>query len=71
MVLSQGAPLRRREDLAGALVLAWTQTNPRHEVSGGRKAAHVEADFRQDRRRDKMLTPGIVHKRLIRDRKVA
>lgn len=36
--------------MRGALVLAWTQARPGEQVSSRRKAAHVGADFRQDRR---------------------
>src|SRR5262249_57798560 len=34
--------------LAGTLVLTAAQTGPSDEVTGGEKAAHVAADFRQD-----------------------
>src|ERR1700751_1146469 len=34
--------------LAGTLIVAWTQPGPRQEMSCGREAGHVGADFRQD-----------------------
>src|ERR1700693_4342588 len=37
--------------LAGALVLAGAQSGPGEQVTSGWEATHVEADFRQDRRR--------------------
>jgi hypothetical protein len=40
--------LARGFALAGALVVAGTQTAPCDEVASRRKAAHVAADFRQD-----------------------
>src|SRR5438552_5297971 len=38
-------PRPRRETLAGTFMQARTETGPRHQVSSGRKSAHVEADF--------------------------
>src|SRR6516225_2911154 len=37
-----------RAPLTGALVIFRAQAGPRDEVSGGRKAAHVAADFGED-----------------------
>jgi hypothetical protein len=34
--------------LAGALVVLWAQAGPGDQVSGGREAAHVAADFGED-----------------------
>jgi hypothetical protein len=38
-------------------------------MTGGRETAHVGADFGEDGPCRKSLTPGIVHKRAIRDRR--
>src|SRR2546429_9920797 len=50
MVLSQGAPLRRREGLRLPALSFFprTQPGPGDEVPGGWKAAHVAADLGHD-----------------------